>query len=108
VNLIDTLLAAYNQHDVEAFVRCYADPVTWRGPDGATAPRTRAQMRASFSSLFAQSPDLRARVTQRIQLGQWVIDVEEVSGLLGQDLSSVVIYRVVDGLVVEVIVLAGG
>lgn len=104
-DVIDTQLAAYNRRDLNAFVRCYAEPVTWRAPDGAVVQRTRPAMEAAFGSLFAGSPGLRARVTQRTRLGPWVIDVEEVSGLLGQDLSSVVVYRVANGLIVEVMIL---
>lgn len=105
VDVVEAQLAAYNARDVEGFVRCYTDPVPWRGPEGVTQVRTREQLRASFGALFAQSPELHARVTRRTVLGTWVIDLEEVSGLLGRDVSAVLVHRVVDGLIVEVMVL---
>jgi hypothetical protein len=72
--------------------------------DGAAA------LRATYGALFANSPALRAEVPTRIRVGEFVIDEERVTGLnlpdLPPEMHAAVVYRVRDGRVAHVRVLA--
>ncbi len=62
-------------------------------------------MRAQYASLFESSPELHARVINRIIVGKYVIDEEDVSGINAEGfpdrLHSVAIYRVEDEKIVH-------
>jgi hypothetical protein len=55
-------------------------------------------LRALYGQLFAQSPALHADIPQRINVGAYVIDEEEVSGFIFEgfptEMHLAVIYRV--------------
>jgi hypothetical protein len=81
---VDRQLFAYNAHDLAAFLACYAPDVMVYDNEGRITAENRAQMQATYETLFARSPRVRARIRQRIRLGpperQVVIDEEHVSG----------------------------
>lgn len=81
---VQAQLDAYNAHDVDAFVACYAQDVRMFDAAGALMVDGRDAARARYAKLFADSPALRAEVTQRTRIGtddQWyVVDAEHVSG----------------------------
>lgn len=84
---------AYNAHDLDAFVGCYAEDVVVEDADGKVVMSGRDDMRERYGRLFAASPDVRAEVVTRIRVGSYVIDEELVTGLSGGDLHAVAIYR---------------
>jgi hypothetical protein len=63
-------------------------------------------MRAQYSSLFNASPNLQARLLNRIVVGDYVIDEEEVSGRIAEGypekVHAVAIYRIVGDKIVHV------
>lgn len=81
---VDRQYAAYNAHKLDAFLACYAPDVIVYDSDGHITAENRAQMQATYETLFARSPHVRARVRKRIHLGpdgrRIVIDEEHVSG----------------------------
>jgi hypothetical protein len=81
---VQAQLDAYNAHDVEAFVACYAADVRMYDAAGALMVDGRDAARARYAKLFAASPALRAEVTQRTRIGTadhwYVVDTERVSG----------------------------
>jgi uncharacterized protein (TIGR02246 family) len=84
---------AYNAHDVEAFVACYAEDVVVEDADGNIVMNGRDDMRERYRRLFAESPDVRAEVVTRIRVGAWVVDEEWVIGRAGGDIHAVAVYR---------------
>ena len=84
---------AYNAHDVEGFVACYAEGVVIEDADGNVLISGRDEMRRRYGRLFARSPDVRAEVVTRIRVGSYVIDEERVTGRPDGDLHAVAIYR---------------
>lgn len=84
IDPVQAQLDAYNAHDVEAFVRCYAADVRLFDANGALLMQGHEAMRARYGALFASSPALRAEVTQRTRIGTdatwYVVDTEVVSG----------------------------
>ena len=99
-------LAAYNAHDVEGFVACYAPDAEIVDGSGRTLMRGHAEMRERYARLFATHPDAHADIRERLREGRWVVDHEVVHAGAEQR-GYVVAYEVQDGLVVRVIILGG-
>lgn len=103
-------LDAYNARDVERFVACYAADAVVEDAAGQRLMEGRGALRATYGALFANSPELRAEVATRIRVGAFVVDEERVTGLdlpgLPSEMHAAVVYRVQDGLIVHVRLLA--
>ena len=103
-------LDAYNARDLERFLACYTEEVVVEDAAGQTMMAGRGALRATYGALFANSPQLRAEVRTRIRVGAFVIDEEHVTGLnlpgLPPAMHAAVVYRVDDGLIAHVRLLA--
>lgn len=73
-------LEAYNAHDIERFVACFDAEVTVEDGEGNLLMQGHETMRAQYTSLFDSSPDLHCNVLNRIKVGSYVIDEEDVTG----------------------------
>ena len=96
-------LDAYNAHDIEAFVACYADDVVIRDlKTGAVTGQGRAQMRESYATMFERFPNVHASVSTCTVVGNFVFDHEYVTGR-DEPLLVMAIYEVDDvGLIAQV------
>jgi hypothetical protein len=103
---IEAQLAAYNAQDLDAFCACYQDDVRVEDGHGAVLYAGIATLRQKYAALFARHPENRAAVVQRMRIGPWVIDEEQVTGRGGHDLRAVAIYLVKDGRIASVRFLA--
>jgi hypothetical protein len=97
-------LEAYNAHDLEAFVACYAADAVIRHADGRVLMRGHDEIRQRYQRLFEQNPDVTAEVPTRIRAGDWVVDEEKVR-LADRELHVAVGYEVRDGLIHAVVML---
>jgi uncharacterized protein (TIGR02246 family) len=101
--IVDRQVAAYNRRDLDAFVQCYAPDAVVVQPDGSLLATGHAEIRARYGELFDQSPDLRAEIRNRIEVGHVVIDEEHVTGfnLPGRpaEIHAAVVYRVADDVI---------
>jgi uncharacterized protein (TIGR02246 family) len=102
-DVVDQQIAAYNRRDINGFVACYAEDATVVQSDGSLLASGRDEIRARYGELFEQSPDLRAEISNRIEVGAVIIDEERVSGFvipgMPSDIHAAVVYRVADGLI---------
>ncbi len=97
-------LAAYNAHDVDGFVACYASDAMVTSGDGRTLMTGHAEMRESYGRLFANHADVHADVTERLRERDWVVDHERVH--TGTETTGyVVAYRVRDGVINRVVIM---
>lgn len=96
-------LDAYNAHDIDAFVACYAEDVVIRDlQTGDVTGEGRAQMRTDYAAMFERFPEVHAAVTTRTVVGNFVFDHEYVTGR-GEPLLVMAIYEVADdGLILQV------
>ncbi|KPC54072.1 nuclear transport factor 2 family protein [Amantichitinum ursilacus] len=101
--LIQAQLDAYNAHDIDAFVACYAEDVraaVW--PSDAT----RLQGRIAFAGYYRlhrfNRPNLHAELVNRIVFGHVVIDHEIITGLDQLTVEVVAMYQIKDGLIASV------
>jgi hypothetical protein len=97
---VERQVAAYNEHDVDVFVACYATDVVIEDASGTTLLSGREQMRDHYAGIFERLPDLHAEIVSRIRVGRYVIDEERVTGRRAGDLHAVAVYRLDgDGLI---------
>jgi len=101
-------LDAYNGHDLDAFVACYAPNVEVRTFPGAGAPDFSGHeaLRARYGPMFEQGT-IHAELLNRIAIGNTSIDHERVTGLAkkGEEeriVFAVAIYEVADDLIQKV------
>ena len=97
---------AYNARDLERFLECYAPDATIEDGSGKVLMRGREAMRSLYGQLFAQSPELRCEIRQRIRVGPYVVDEESVSGFhldgFPTEVHAAAVYRVEGDLIAHV------
>lgn len=87
-------LAAYNAHDVDAFLVCYTPDCVIEDGEGTRIMTGHTDMRPRYQALFANSPNLRCDIVSRVCIGDYVIDEERITGRVPDLRRAVVIYRV--------------
>jgi hypothetical protein len=106
VRLIREQVDAFNARDLERFLSFYHADVVLEDGAGNVMMQGHDGMRGFYGPLFEQSPDLHADVPQRIHVGSWIIDEEEVRGVRAEgfpsDLHAAVIYQATDGKITRV------
>lgn len=104
-DIADQQIDAYNRRDIDRFVDCYAGNAKVVQSDGSILASRHDEIRARYGELFDNSPDLRAEITNRIEVGAVVIDEERVTGFVLPDMPSeiraAVAYRIADGFIQE-------
>lgn len=101
---VDAQLAAYNAHDVDAFMACYTADCVIEDGAGARLMTGHVEMRPRYQSLFANSPKLHCDIVSRVRIGSYVIDEERITGRVPDLRRAVVIYRIdrASGLIAHV------
>jgi hypothetical protein len=106
---MDGQLDAYNRQDLETFLSYYAPDVVIEDGTGQVIIQGHAEMRQFYGTMFAGSPDLRTEVVTRIRVGNYVIDEEQLTGVVMEgypsDVHAVVISRLNGQLIEHVRVL---
>jgi hypothetical protein len=93
-------LEAYNAHDLDAFVACYAADIRiFRMPSAAPTLRGIQAFRDHYKKHRFTNASLHAEVLERIVMGNKVVDHERVSGLGEQPIEVLVVYEIEEGLI---------
>ncbi len=101
--IVQRQLDAYNAHDLDVMLGCYAHDCVIAGLNGPVTETSREALRGRYAKTFADFPEDRARLVNRIAVGNTVIDHEDVSRGPGKDRFEVIaIYTVKDGLIARV------
>lgn len=101
--IVQKQFEAYNAQDLEAFLATYAADAVICDLNGAATQNGQADIRARYSAMFAQFPENRARLVNRMVLGDIVIDHEDVMrGPDGPRLEAIAIYTVKNGRIARV------
>ena len=74
IELLDTIQAGFNDHDVDAILRHFADDCVWLMARGPTAPegrvcRGKAEIAEVLTSRYGQIPDMRWE-----DMRHWIVD----------------------------------
>jgi imidazolonepropionase-like amidohydrolase len=99
--VVQRQVEAYNARDTEKFLSYYADDVVVRRlPSAEIAWDGKEAMRPRYAKRFEENPELHCTVTQRIVHGNWVVDHELVTGVVGRPrVRAVATYEVRNGLI---------
>ena len=77
---IDAQLDAYFARDLERFVACYAPDVVITNAAGEVLAEGHDAVRQMYGGLFENSPQLAGRIANRLVVGNFVADHEEIEG----------------------------
>ena len=96
-------LDAYNRQDLDAYAACFTADCKVATLNGPVTEKSREEIRARYAEAFAQFPGNKARLVNRIVVGNTVIDHEDVSRGPGlEQFEIIAIYTVKDGLIARV------
>ncbi|WP_188705964.1 nuclear transport factor 2 family protein [Silvimonas iriomotensis] len=102
-DVVQAQLDAYNAHDTDRFVACYAEDVRVAGwPSNETRMEGRYALAAFYRLHRFNRPELKADLQNRIVFGNTVIDHEIITGLEHHTVTAVAIYRVDNNLISSV------
>lgn len=102
-DLIQRQLDAYNAQDIVTFLACYADDAELATLNGGVNQKGLDAIRKRHEDLFAQFPENRAKLVNRIDLGTTVIDHEAVERAPGGETFEVAaIYTIRGGKIARV------
>jgi hypothetical protein len=106
VAVVTAQLDAYNARDLERFLGCYSPDAVIEDGTGRVLMRGHEAMRGTYGQLFAQSPELHCEIRQRICVGPYVVDEEEITGFhlsgFPTEVHAAAVYRVERGRIVHV------
>jgi imidazolonepropionase-like amidohydrolase len=99
--LADQQLAAYNAHNLDAFLEPYSDDVMIYGFPDSVQLKGKSEMRKAYD-FINHTPKLYCRLLNRIVQGNFVIDKEEIWGFGDKPVSGTVVYQILNGKIVKV------
>ncbi|MBC7770802.1 MAG: SgcJ/EcaC family oxidoreductase [Phycisphaerales bacterium] len=102
LEVVERQVEAYNAQDLDAFCACFAEDCVIADLNGAVTQAGAASIRTRYAEMFKQYPQNRARIVNRIVVGDVVIDHEEVARTPGQGFEAAAIYTVKNGLIARV------
>lgn len=101
VTIVDKQLEVYNARDINGFVATYDENIETYDFPSKLRSKGHEQLRSGYKGFFESTPDLNCTITQRIVLGNIVID-EEFLTINGNNADAVAIYEVKDGKIAKV------
>ena len=102
VEVVAAQLEAYNAQDLDAFCACFAEDCVIADLNGAVTQSGLPAMRERYAKLFAQYPENRARIVNRIAVGDVVIDHEDITRSADERFTAAAIYTVRNGRIARV------
>ncbi len=101
VFFVEQQLKAYNNRDIEAFVKAFAKDVKVYNFPNKLNYEGRDKMYKGYADFFANTKDLHCKIVKRIVKGNIVID-EELVTANGRTFDAVAIYEIENGTIVKV------
>jgi uncharacterized protein (TIGR02246 family) len=99
-DVVDAQVDAYFSRDLERFVACYAPDVVITNAAGEVLAEGHDAVRQIYGQLFENSPQLGGRIANRIVVGDFVADHEEIEGLnrpgSPTSIQAIAVYQVTD------------
>jgi hypothetical protein len=66
---------------------------------GTVLARGHEDLRTHFGRVFDESPDLHCEIVHRVQVGDYVVDEERITGRVGGDQHGVVVSHISGGVI---------
>jgi uncharacterized protein (TIGR02246 family) len=96
-------LDAYNAQDLDTYVSFFTPDCIVSGLNGTPTETTRDAIKARYAKAFAQFPQNKAELVNRITVGNTVVDHERVIRAPGgEEFEIIAIYSFRDGLISRV------
>ncbi len=103
IDIAGKQLDAYNAQDLETYVSFFAENCVVSGLNGTSTETSRAAIKARYAKAFAQFPQNKAVLKNRIAVGNTVVDHELVIRAPGSEQFEIIaIYTFKDGLISRV------
>ncbi len=103
IDLAQKQLDAYNAQDLDNYVSCFAPDCVVAPLNGVPTESSREAIRARYAKAFAQFPQNKAELKNRIAVGNTVVDHElVVRAPGGEQFEIIAIYTFKDGLISRV------
>jgi hypothetical protein len=103
MHIVDRLVDAYNEKNIDGFVDCCSPEVIVENAIGEQVCEGANMLRETYQPIFEGSPDIQTETTHRTDLGEYVVDERITTGVnigdMPSNMKSVTVYRVVDGLI---------
>jgi hypothetical protein len=99
MDVIDEVVSALCEGDLERFVACYAADAWIEDSAGTPLAVGRESIRLRYEEMLRQFPRLRVRKIGRLTVGAFVAQEEEILGRSRQPERHIAIYQLVDGLI---------
>jgi hypothetical protein len=99
MDVIDEVVSALGEGDLERFVGCYTADALIEESAGTPLAAGRESIRLRYEEMFRQFPGLRVRKIARLTVGAFVVQEEEILGRAPQPERHIAIYQLVDGLI---------
>ena len=97
---VEAQFNAYNAHDLEAFLACFAEAFKgYRMPTENPSTVGKGALRAFYAEHRFNNPLLRAELLSRTVIGNKVFDHELIYGLSTEPLESMAVFEVEAGLI---------
>ena len=100
-NPVQHQVEAFNNRNIDAFLEAYATETRVENGKGEEMISGKEELRAFYSNVFQNSPNLHCEIVNRTKVGNWVIDEEQLEGLnaegFPEEAHAVVSYEVSDG-----------
>ncbi len=108
-DVVDAQVEAYRARDVERFLSFYAPDASVVLFDGSPMMADRAAMREQYGRLFAGSPELQVTIASRMEIGEFVVDEEHLTGFhvegMPSEIAAISVYRVTAGKISRLMLL---
>jgi hypothetical protein len=101
---IDEQISAYNSRDLERFLATYSPAIVIEDGKGNLLGKGHDLMRERYGALFEASPELHAQIVNRMRIGPYTVDEEQITGMRGSPapFHGIVVYRVEGDKIVHV------
>jgi hypothetical protein len=94
--IVQKQVETFNSGDLDAFISCYTENVLVQNFPKDTLYVGNTKMKARYKRYLTNNPDTKVKVTNRIVIGNTVID-EELATVSGKNNQQVAIYEVING-----------
>lgn len=96
-------LEAYNNQNIKEFLNCYSDDVEVYNFPNDLVYKGKEEMKERYITAWKSNPNQKAEVTDRLQIGNTVIDKEHVTGRSsGIDANVFAIYKIEKNKIAQV------
>jgi uncharacterized protein (TIGR02246 family) len=103
INVAQAQLDAYNAQDLEKYMTYFTEDCVVSGLNGTPTETSRDAIKARYAKAFAQFPQNKAELKNRIAVGNTVVDHELVIRAPGgEQFEIIAIYTFRDGLIARV------